>query len=244
MAPDLRGHGRSQHVGRGGSYSLLDFVADLDRILRQCGPSAILVGHSLGAAIAAAFAAARPHAVEALVLVECPGRSDPQPVDSAARLAAHLDHLSNEQKVPALPDLATAADRLRRSLPLTADQALRMAERLTEPAPEGRRWRYDPALTRRAGLALDVLGSSEGYLSLLRAIAAPVVFVDADRADGVRPDGRELELAALARAYRVSLPGGHNLHLEAGAALAEIVSTIAAATAGSPADMKASSDHA
>ena len=65
VAPDLRGHGRSQHVGAGGSYNLFDFVADADALVRQVGCSQLfLVGHSLGAVVGALLAASRPGLVE------------------------------------------------------------------------------------------------------------------------------------------------------------------------------------
>src|SRR5262249_32548935 len=64
VAPDLRGHGRSDHVGRGGSYHLIDFVADVDAIVnRLFVERLVLVGHSMGSVIAALFAAARPDVV-------------------------------------------------------------------------------------------------------------------------------------------------------------------------------------
>ena len=38
IAPDLRGHGRSSHVGPGGSYHLLDFLSDIDAIIDHLYP--------------------------------------------------------------------------------------------------------------------------------------------------------------------------------------------------------------
>lgn len=67
VAPDLRGHGRSPKVG---PWTLGQHVADLWPILDALGPSTVVLGHSLGGAIAWELARAHPDALTALVLVE------------------------------------------------------------------------------------------------------------------------------------------------------------------------------
>ncbi|MEM9214630.1 MAG: alpha/beta fold hydrolase [Cyanobacteria bacterium P01_F01_bin.150] len=39
IAPDLRGHGQSSHVGPGGSYHLLDFLSDIDAVIDWLYPT-------------------------------------------------------------------------------------------------------------------------------------------------------------------------------------------------------------
>ncbi|MGL4883198.1 MAG: alpha/beta fold hydrolase, partial [Waterburya sp.] len=52
IAPDLRGHGRSDRVGKSGSYNLIDFLADIDAIVENlAGRAFVLVGHSLGSVL-------------------------------------------------------------------------------------------------------------------------------------------------------------------------------------------------
>ncbi|MEM7535282.1 MAG: alpha/beta fold hydrolase, partial [Chloroflexota bacterium] len=75
IAPDLRGHGHSAHVGVGGSYHLRDFVGDMDGILAQLAlDNVTLVGHSLGSIVTTLYLAARQHSqpsrVKQLILVE------------------------------------------------------------------------------------------------------------------------------------------------------------------------------
>lgn len=66
-APDFRGHGRS---GRG-AYRMDDFAQDTARFLREVvREPAVLLGHSLGGAVAVQVAAELPEAVRALVLEE------------------------------------------------------------------------------------------------------------------------------------------------------------------------------
>jgi esterase len=65
---DLRGHGQSLYRGRLGLEIWCD---DIVAILKQQGyPRALLIGHCLGANIAAAFAARHPNMTAGIVLVE------------------------------------------------------------------------------------------------------------------------------------------------------------------------------
>ena len=68
-ALDLRGHGRSDRTP--GRYHLDDYVADADRLLRVIGEPAVVIGHSLGAVVAAALAQDR-HPLVAAVFLEDP----------------------------------------------------------------------------------------------------------------------------------------------------------------------------
>jgi pimeloyl-ACP methyl ester carboxylesterase len=73
VAVDLRGRGGSGKPDQG--YSLLDHIGDLHRLLDALAvDSAVLMGHSLGAFIAEAFAARFPDRVERLVLFDGGGR--------------------------------------------------------------------------------------------------------------------------------------------------------------------------
>ncbi|HKG37503.1 MAG TPA: alpha/beta hydrolase [Conexibacter sp.] len=68
---DLRGRGFSGAPARG--YALADYAADVRRVVEQLGlERPVLIGHSLGARIAAAVAAEDPQLARALVLIEPP----------------------------------------------------------------------------------------------------------------------------------------------------------------------------
>lgn len=91
IAYDARGHGDSSPAEAPEAYEYADLLADLRAVLDDRGVErAVLVGNSMGAHSAAAFALAEPERVEALVLVT-PGY--PADADEAAgwdRLAAGL----------------------------------------------------------------------------------------------------------------------------------------------------------
>ncbi len=228
LAPDLRGHGRSAHVGRDASYHLLDFVADLGAWLDAMteGP-VILAGHSFGASIAALVARTRPQQLQRLVLVEPglpPAKSSTSPF---ADLRLQLDHLNARPEHTPLPDLDAAADRLRQQIPvLTPAQALATATRLTEVGPDGLRWRWDPRLRLRTLLHPSVQGIARAdALTLLTDLAAtlPVTAIFATNSEFNRPEDRTAQCHALAAATTHTIDGGHFLHLEAPTTIAELI---------------------
>jgi pimeloyl-ACP methyl ester carboxylesterase len=68
IAPTMRGHGRSDRPEAG--YAITDFAADIPAFLDALGVErAIIVGHSLGAAVALEAAANHPERVAATVLI-------------------------------------------------------------------------------------------------------------------------------------------------------------------------------
>jgi len=70
IAVDLHGHGESA-VAESGDYTVPSFVADLQAVADRLGLAQfVLVGHSLGAAVCAGYAAARPDRVAGLVLAD------------------------------------------------------------------------------------------------------------------------------------------------------------------------------
>jgi pimeloyl-ACP methyl ester carboxylesterase len=71
LAPDLRGHARSDHPDHG--YTFRDYADDILGLLDSREISQVVaIGHSLGALVAARFAASWPDRTRALVLVDPP----------------------------------------------------------------------------------------------------------------------------------------------------------------------------
>lgn len=93
VAFDNRGHGRSGKLYRPGDYTLDLMAADARNLLDHLGiPVADIIGYSLGARIATAFALAYPQRANALVfgglgskLFETPGSARPSPRRSRHR---------------------------------------------------------------------------------------------------------------------------------------------------------------
>jgi pimeloyl-ACP methyl ester carboxylesterase len=70
IAPDLRGHGDSEWAW-GSQYALIDYVLDITQLLEQLQLfPIIIIGHSLGGAIACQYTGIYPERVKRLVAIE------------------------------------------------------------------------------------------------------------------------------------------------------------------------------
>lgn len=90
IALDLRGHGRSAPP-RDGDYRITSLAADLQAALDHLGlERVVLVGHSLGGVVCAAFAGAHPERVAGLFLLDPAGDGRKLPPDIVKGMMAGL----------------------------------------------------------------------------------------------------------------------------------------------------------
>jgi len=110
FALDHRGHGRSDRAAP--HYRVIDFANDAVEFLDAYVPRpAVVMGHSLGAMVAARVAAERPRGLRALILEDPPGTT------LAEGISRSRFHLQFSNMVPLLagsPDLETLARDLSR----------------------------------------------------------------------------------------------------------------------------------
>jgi 3-oxoadipate enol-lactonase len=121
VAPDLRGHGKSDHPGGEASYSLEIIATDLLALAAALGwESFVLLGHSMGGMVAQQLLLARPEQVRALVLMDTThGPIDWVEPDTRELAAA----IVREQGIPALME---ALKLLRDEDPLMTPAFLRL----------------------------------------------------------------------------------------------------------------------
>ncbi len=96
IAYDARGHGQSGAAADPADYGYDEMVGDLERVLQEKGVDRpVLVGSSMGAHVATAFALAQPERVAALVQITPAymghGRTDPEELAHWDALAAALE---------------------------------------------------------------------------------------------------------------------------------------------------------
>lgn len=202
-ALDLRGAGRS---ARPGSYRLAEYVSDLTEAVDQLGLSRLsLVGYSMGALIAAAWAAAHAYRMDRLVLV-APAPLDGVPPGQELQASHAYERIQARRSNRS----AQLVD-LRRSSPRTLPE--RVLKMLIE---DDRSW--DPVAVQSA---LDSVGGARTLQSLGRS-DVPVLMVAGDR-DRLLPyqlaDAGRLPKSALQVFYRV----GHLLPLEVPALLSALI---------------------
>lgn len=106
VAPDQRGHGRSD---RADDYSREAFLDDTAAIIEQLGLApAVIVGHSLGGVNAFQLAARRPELVAAIVVADAPAEMPPHSSDWLDTLPETYPSLDELRRV--LTDRVTIGD--------------------------------------------------------------------------------------------------------------------------------------
>jgi len=221
IAPDHRGHGRSEHVPTGGYYHFPDYLRDLDAWTADLTPFA-LVGHSMGGTVACMFAGVRPERVRSLILVEGTGPHSVNDDDAPRQLLTHLKHVARVRPHGPMPDVEAAADRLRRfNTALRPALARALAERATEPHPDGGlRWRWDPLHRTRAATPFNLAR----FLCFLARVQAPTTTIVGTKSP-FNPDLHDARLAALPMVTEHTLDCGHNPHFDQPDALAALIAS-------------------
>jgi len=214
FALDHRGHGKSDRSMP--SYRVADFAADAASLVEKhvTGP-AVLVGHSLGALVAALVAAKLPERVRALVLEDPPGSTL---AGGLRQSRFHLQFVNTERLLSRCLDLEDLIDALS-SMPVQRpkDGAVVSFGELRDR--EAIRFGAECLLQMdRAVLKTLVEGRwLEGldWFCALSGIQCPTLVLRADPAQGGMLDEAEaVRIASLIRhCTRVDLSGlGHSIH--------------------------------
>src|SRR5215216_4442583 len=172
MAPDLRGHGDSEWA-KGSSYSLVDHVYDLNRLMRLAElQDAAIVGHSLGGMISLAYAGTYPDRISRLAVLDGAflSRSQSAPIhEQMSRWIDQLDRIG-EREPSAFRTIEEAAKRLSaRNKRLTPALALHLARHgVRKGAYDLYHWKFDHYQRARAPYRL----SSDEYVALWSRISS------------------------------------------------------------------------
>ena len=208
-ALDLRGHGRSSRAP--GTYRNVDYAEDIICFLRErVGEPAVVLGHSLGGAVAIQVAAEAPALIHAVVLEEpslyrsFAGNSPAQSVLPVWRSLAGTE-VSFAEKVSTL----AARDPNRDSASLRAN-----AKSFSQLDPD--------VITHLMDFKF---GEHFDLDAALAKIVSPVLLLQGNPELGGRDDGEvEQALSSLADATHVRLAElGHNLHTPQPIAFCQIV---------------------
>ncbi|MGE3267334.1 MAG: alpha/beta fold hydrolase [Chloroflexota bacterium] len=191
VAPDLRGHGESDKPSAG--YLPRDYVGDISALLAHepSRPLAV-IGHSLGAVIAAQLAAERPELMTRLILV------DP-PFDATRS----REHIRNVEQLRHKGPGPLEAELLRRE-PGMGDLYAKALANLYRAAADGA---FQAVLRAEPGFP--------AVQSVLGSIKAETLIVAADPAQdaALGAEAAEQVVAALAHGTLVTIPGSrHAVH--------------------------------
>ncbi len=228
IAPDLRGHGDSAWIGAGGYYHFMDYVADLDDVIRQTARTElVLVGHSMGGSVSSYWAGTRPERLAALVLVEGLGPPDMAGFDGPTRTAMWIDAWRGARgKAKVMASLDDAVARLKKHDDLLDDALAReLAVHATRPVDGGFAWKHDP-LHATFGPYTYRVDTATRYW---QRITCPTVVVDGALSKlNLSEDERARRRGHLAHHRHVVIDGaGHAVQRHQPARLAELISSAA-----------------
>jgi pimeloyl-ACP methyl ester carboxylesterase len=214
FALDQRGHGGS---GRAPSYLVTDYVADVVRFVSsQTTPPCLILGHSLGAMVAAGVAAEIPGRVRGIALEDPPFHTMGNRIAVGAWRAQFLGMQEAAMRGLGLEELTDTLAEI--ALPTTTGEKIRLGE-LRDRA--SLHWsaqclmQLDPEVLTPiiAGRWLDGYDVSQVFSRVL----CPVLLLQGDpSAGGALTDADAAEAAKLLHSCRqVRFPGvGHQLHRE------------------------------
>jgi pimeloyl-ACP methyl ester carboxylesterase len=229
FAPDLRGHGRSTWTP--GHYRLFDYAADLEALLETVvRVPAILLGHSLGGAVALIVAAERPDLVSCVINEDGPLSADsarqsilptrPMLLSMRELAGSTLPQGQLEQRVGDLP-IEEGGGVVRFGDLVPEEEVVWVAETFRQ---------HDPAML---DAVIEFEEMHAGYdESVLQRIECPVVIFRADpkRGGAITKEILQRALSVLGDARSVTFTGsGHSIHIEASDRFVEEVLSVLAA---------------
>jgi pimeloyl-ACP methyl ester carboxylesterase len=208
-AVDLPGHGDSDRPARADPYAFRHLVADLRAIVESAATAPVLVGHSLGSALAMFYAAQHPDTISAAVFMDI----DPHPPDYQAQ---HLNRVG-EAPPKHYPSFDRAVARESRIAPDAADGvAEHLAAHGYRATAKGWEQKFDQEFLR----AVRTWDASR----LLPKIAVPVLVLRGADSHVMSRDGYDQLLEGIANACGQEIDGaGHQLHLEQPVAVARAI---------------------
>jgi len=210
---DLPGHGHSQHRAPGEHYHFIDWVLVAFDVADALGFERFsMLGHSMGAAIAALAAGSLPERIERIALLEALGPLTRSETECPDRVQATLKvRAKGGDRVHLYANESEAAERLRQVLTdLSQTSAERLTQRGMQAADGGVVWRSDPRLRWPSPEPL-----TEGQVqAFLRRITARSLVVRARQGYPHSPELIEQRIACVPQLSTVEVEGGHHVHLE------------------------------
>ncbi|MEM1347482.1 MAG: alpha/beta hydrolase [Myxococcota bacterium] len=224
VALDFPGHGKSAHRSKHQTYYFIEYVHDVIAAADALGWERFhLLGHSMGASVAALVAGTFPERIASLSLLEGLGPLTTAPEEAPAQLAKAIRAHASVIAQPARPSPGVdgLVDRmLAKRSPMEREGARLIAQRVAvEEEGAGVRFGHDPMLLSPSKLRL----TEAHVLAFLGAISAPSLLVLGE--DGLRlPDSMTTpRLQAMRNLQLVEVPGGHHVHLDAPERVAPLI---------------------
>jgi pimeloyl-ACP methyl ester carboxylesterase len=222
IAFDFPGHGHSNHIELGKTYHFLDGLYLIDDLIYHFKlTKVILLGHSMGGAVATVYAAVQPDLVENLLLIEAlgPVTSDSKKASESLSQALSQRRQLKHKRKPTYQQFSHALQARAVASEIKPELIKPLVERALIKTNDGYTWRADARLRLTSALKM-----SESQLrSMLPNINCPTMLIEAESGYLQRPEAKYIQQRKpLVKDLHVELmPGGHHLHLESPAEVAE-----------------------
>ena len=217
-APDLRGHGETEHAP--GGYLVWAFAMDLRQMIQELDLEAFdLVAHSIGSRIAMSYARDHSHRLKHLVLADM----GPQMADAGAR--GIRKSTGEARKAPGFPTEDEALEHFAAMYPGADAEFLRRQLHASLVLDEGSGnlvFRFDPSINQATGRAALV---EIPYLwESLEHVKCPTLVIRAEKSKVMSREIAEEMVARLPNARIVEIPdAGHQVPLHQPDAFAAVV---------------------
>ncbi len=212
IAIDFPGHGKSEHRTGANAYHFVDYAADVILAADELGLEQFtLLGHSLGAGVAAMIAATVPERIKRLAMVEGLVPVTAPPENISDQLRSHITGTSKSASVPKIyATIEEAAIARQRAGDLSSYAAALIATRNIVKTPDGYIWRTDRRLTMPSPVYL----TEDHVRAYLSKIECDSLLIRSN--SGILkqwPDlvGRE---SYLKTARIIDIEGGHHCHMD------------------------------
>ncbi|MDP5291440.1 alpha/beta hydrolase [Oceanimonas sp. CHS3-5] len=217
IAPDLAGHGRSEHRAAGQPYYIWDNVADVLALLDALELEQVaLLGHSMGASVATLLAGAFHERVSQLMLLDGLAPRTYSADSLPEQMAAALNKGKRIRRRGWRP-YASLEDALQARMggryPVSREAAAWLLARSLEETEDGWCWRHDIALSQPSVVRL----CDEQVAAFLQRLSMPVLLMMAEHGNEI--DGVQPLLELVPELTLKVLDGGHHMHLESAPAV-------------------------
>lgn len=219
VALDFAGHGRSEHRAPGIHYVPLADVQDVIGAADALGwETFTLIGHSMGAAIAAEVAGLFPERIERCVLVDGMVHHQGSAADGNARNRLAIEQMlaAGTRQPPVYADVEAMATRVTQATDQSLEAAATLVARGHRVVDGGVTWRTDP----RIRFATPLRSSARQLDALMEATTAPTLLLVARQGDRWYRGGLERRARHHPHLTVEEMDGRHHLHLEADTAAA------------------------
>lgn len=222
---DFPGHGHSDHRAVGHNYGFIDYVIDLQAVIKQMEQPLTLLCHSMGAAIAVMYASAFPEQINKMVLLENLGPIPPYQPGKAVESLRNALHLWDKHTLDHkryYTDVEQAILARQTATPMDSDLIRPMVQRGLCKTPQGYHWRTDKRLKLRSFFRM----SEDNIQEFLAATQVPTQLIVAKpRTYALDYPMFEDRLKALNPSEFERLHGDHHLHMSEAKTVANSILT-------------------